>query len=282
MTGAAVSTDSERGVVTEETGSKRASKARTAVRTHGAEWGTTVGALAVVVIVWQVAVSLFHIPAYVLPGPLDVARVAGENRSMLLKNTWVTLFEILVGFGLAIAIGGTGAFIIARSPLLNRLFSPLLTALQIVPKIAIAPLFVVWFGFGVSPKILMALVIAFFPILINTATGFLSESAGMQDLGRIIGLSPWVYFRKIQLPNALPIIFSGLKVALTFAVIGSIVGEFVGASKGLGYIIVLANSNLDTRLVFAAIFVITALGLVLYAAVALLERVCLPWHVSRR
>lgn len=268
--------------MTEAAVSTRWSRSRAVVRLHAGGWGTTVGALVLAVIVWQVAVSIFHIAPYVLPGPIAVARVMGESSDLLLRNSWATLFEILVGFALAIVIGGAGAFIIAKSPLLNQLLSPLLAALQIVPKIAIAPLFVVWFGFGASPKILMALVIAFFPILINTATGFLSESAGMKDLGRIIGLSPWAYFTKLQLPTALPMIFSGLKVGLTFAVIGAIVGEFVGASKGLGYVIVLANSNLNTKLVFAAILVITALGLALYAVVALLERVCLPWHVSRR
>ena len=242
----------------------------------------TIGSLIAAVIGWQLIAVIGELPSYVLPRPMDVANTIALRSDLLWSNTWVTLQEIAIGFALAILLGVPLALVISRFPMLNTLLSPLLVGLQIVPKIAIAPLFVVWFGFGTMPKILMTLLIAFFPILINSLSGFASESPAMKDLARISGLSGWAHFRRIKLPNALPMIFSGLKVGVTFAVIGAIVGEFVGASEGLGYILVLANGNLDTALIFASLVYITVLGLALYALVAAAERLSMPWHVSMR
>lgn len=242
----------------------------------------TIGSLVAAVIGWQLIAVIGELPSYVLPRPMEVANTIALRSDLLWSNTWVTLQEIAIGFALAILLGVPLALVISRFPMLNTLLSPLLVGLQIVPKIAIAPLFVVWFGFGTMPKILMTLLIAFFPILINSLSGFASESPAMKDLARISGLSGWTHFRRIKLPNALPMIFSGLKVGVTFAVIGAIVGEFVGASEGLGYILVLANGNLDTALIFASLVYITVLGLALYALVAAAERLSMPWHVSMR
>jgi NitT/TauT family transport system permease protein len=242
----------------------------------------TAGSLIAAVIIWQLIAVIGQLKSYVLPKPLEVWKTIVLRSDLLWSNTWVTLQEIVIGFVLAILLGIPTALVIARFSVLDNLLSPLLVGLQIVPKIAIAPLFVVWFGFGTMPKILMTLLISFFPILINSLSGFASESPAMKDLAKIAGLSGWTHFRRIQLPNALPMIFSGLKVGVTFAVIGAIVGEFVGASEGLGYVLVLANGNLDTALIFASLVYITVLGLVLYALVALAERLSTPWHVSFR
>lgn len=251
-------------------------------RAYAPRYAFTLLSLIGAVLVWQAVAVWGHFAPYVLPRPTSVARTISLRNSLLWANTWITLEEIAIGFTLAIILGLPLAWLIARFPVVNDLLAPLLVGLQIVPKIAIAPLFVVWFGFGIAPKVLMTLLIAFFPVLINSLTGFTSETPPMRDLARIMGLSSWAHFRRIQLPNALPTIFSGLKVGVTFAVIGAIVGEFVGASKGLGYVLVLANGNLDTALIFASIVYITVLGLVLYAVVAAVEALSMPWHVSRR
>jgi NitT/TauT family transport system permease protein len=260
------------------TGSSHASAFKSALP----RYGFVLLSLVIAVLIWQAVAVWGGFAPYVLPKPTLVSQTIQLRSSLLFSNTWVTLEEVALGFSLAVLTGIPLALLIARFPRLNDLLTPLLVGLQIVPKIAIAPLFVVWFGFGISPKVLMTLLIAFFPILINSLTGFTSETPAMRDLAKIMGLSAWAHFRKVQLPNALPTIFSGLKVGLTFAVIGAIVGEFVGAKNGLGYVLVLANGNLDTALIFASIVFITVLGLVLYAIVASIEVVSMPWHVSRR
>jgi NitT/TauT family transport system permease protein len=153
---------------------------------------------------------------------------------------------------------------------------------QIVPKVAIAPLFLVWFGIGVTPKILVAFLISFFPIVIDAAVGLRSMSPEMADLARSMGASRWQVFAQFRLPTSLPYLFSGLKVASTLAIAGTVVGEFVGADKGLGYLLLTTNSNMETSLMFATIVALTIIGLVFYYIVEALEGLLIPWHVTHR
>jgi NitT/TauT family transport system permease protein len=159
---------------------------------------------------------------------------------------------------------------------------PTLLFFQVVPKVAIAPLFLVWFGVGALPKVLVAFLISFFPIVIDAAVGLRSMSTEMRDLARSMGATRMQVFARFRLPTSLPYLFSGLKVAATLAVAGAVVGEFVGADKGLGYLLLVTNSNLETALMFAALFALTIIGLAFFYAVELLEALLIPWHVTHR
>jgi NitT/TauT family transport system permease protein len=200
----------------------------------------------------------------------------------LLQNSWVTAYEMLMGYFLAIVIAIPMAIAITASPSFDRFITPILLFFQTVPKISLAPLFLVWFGVGVMPKVLVAFLISFFPIIIDTAVGLRSIHPDMIDLARSMGATKFQIFYRFRLPTSLPYLFSGLKVASTLAVVGAVVGEFVGADKGLGYLLLVANSNLLTALMFGAIFALTAQGLILFYVIQALETILIPWHISVR
>jgi len=239
---------------------------------------TVIGAI----VLWEAVVGGFRLPEYLLPAPSGVlAALAAEWRYLGL-HTAVTVYEILWGFLLSILIGVPLAMIIVYSPLLERAFYPLLVASQSVPKIAIGPLLIFWAGLGMFPKILVAFLLAFFPIVIDTVVGLRSVEPEMLHLARSMGAPERRIFLKIRLPNAFPNIFAGLKVAVTLAVVGAIVGEFIQADRGLGYALLQANAMLNTRLSFAAILILAAIGVVLFAIVDVIERFLIPWHASHR
>ncbi len=200
----------------------------------------------------------------------------------LLYHGWVTTYEMLLGYGLAVAIAVPLAIGITASQRFDRFVTPQMLFFQIVPKVAIAPLFLVWFGVGTTPKVLVAFLISFFPIVIDAAVGLRSMSTEMGDLARSMGASRWQVFAQFRLPTSLPYLFSGLKVAATLAVAGAVVGEFVGADKGLGYLLLVTNSNMETALMFATIVALTIIGLALFYAVEFLESLLIPWHVTHR
>jgi NitT/TauT family transport system permease protein len=193
----------------------------------------------------------------------------------------VTTQEVIWGYLLSIVIGIPLALAIFLSPFFARTVYPLLVSSQAMPKTAIAPLFVVWFGFGLLPKVLIAFLIAFFPIVINTVVGLASIEPEKLYLARSMGMSPMTTFFKIRLPQALPAIFGGLKIAITLAVVGAVVGEFVGAEAGLGYLLLVANGNLNTPLLFAGLVGLTVIGVVAFMLVEIAERIAIPWHVSQ-
>ncbi len=172
--------------------------------------------------------------------------------------------------------------LIAYSRLVESFVYPLLVFSQSIPKIAIAPLFVVWFGFGIFPKVISAFLLGFFPVVVATVMGFKSIETDMIDLARSMRASRWQMFLKFSLPQALPSIFSGLKVSATLAVVGAVVGEFVGSNSGIGYVLQIANGNFDLPLMFAALFVLSMMGVILFALVDLAEKLMIPWHQSRR
>jgi NitT/TauT family transport system permease protein len=234
------------------------------------------------VALWEAAVGILRVPEYLLPAPSGVFAAFAAEWPYLLVHTGVTLYEILWGFLLAIAVGLPLAVLIVYSPIFERSVYPLLVASQSIPKIAIAPLLIFWAGLGVFPKILVAFLIAFFPIVIDAVVGLRSVEPEMLHLARSMGASGAKVFLKIRLPSALPNIFAGLKVAVTLAVVGAIVGEFIQADRGLGYALLQANAMLNTRLSFAAILILAAIGVLLFVAVDWVERWLIPWHASRR
>jgi NitT/TauT family transport system permease protein len=249
-------------------------------RIHPLLW--TIGSFAIVFAIWQAVVWLFAMPQYLLPGPGPVFVSLATNSAAILSQTWWTAATILAGFVLAAAFAIPLAMVIVISPLLERLIYPPMVATQSIPKIALAPLFIVWFGFGVVPKVAVAFLIAFFPIVIDTIVGLRSIDPAMLQLARSMGAPPHRIFRKIRLPHALPAIFGGLKVASSLAVVGALTGEFVGSDKGLGYMLVQASGNLNTSLLFATLVVLSALAMAFFYLIEILERIAIPWHASQR
>jgi NitT/TauT family transport system permease protein len=232
--------------------------------------------------VWEAGVAIFKAPAYLLPPPTQIFETFIAELPKLLYHGWVTAYEMLLGYGLAVGIAIPLAIAITASQRFDRFVMPTLLFFQVVPKVAIAPLFLVWFGVGALPKVLVAFLISFFPIVIDAAVGLRSMSIEMNDLARSMGATKMQAFLRFRLPTSLPYLFSGLKVAATLAVAGAVVGEFVGADKGLGYLLLVTNSNLETALMFATLFALTIIGLAFFYAVERLEGLLIPWHVSHR
>jgi NitT/TauT family transport system permease protein len=245
--------------------------------------GYTFISLAIVVLVWALVVWALDLPEYVVPSPFAVFdRMIEMWSSQLMSATFVTSKETILGFIVAIVVAVPLAVLLTYSRMAERFLYPVMVSSQVIPKVAIAPLFVIWFGFGLTPKVLIAFLIAFFPIVIDTTVGLRSVDPGMLHLARSMGGGELQTFRKVRLPNGLPSFFGGLKVAVTLAVIGAVVGEFVGASDGLGYVLITATGNVDTPLVFASILLMSVIGIVLFALLELVERLATPWHRSRR
>jgi NitT/TauT family transport system permease protein len=238
--------------------------------------------LALCVAAWQAFVLIDRPSDYILPPPWMVVETLADRFGYLLGHAWVTAGEILGGFAISVAIGIPIAIVIVSSTVIERLVFPILVTSQAMPMTGLAPLIIVWLGFGLETKIVIVVLISFFPIVVNTAIGLKSVPTDMLDLARTMGLSTVKLFFKIKLPHALPTIFAGLRVAATVSVIGAIVGEFVGANRGLGYLLLLASSKLQTSLMFADIFVLVVISLTFFTIITSLERVLLPWHVSVR
>lgn len=230
-----------------------------------------------IIAVWQVYTSLSGISRLVLPSPSDIVLVSISRYDLLLHETWPTVIETLLGFGLAMAIGIPLAVCVANSRVLNLGLYPILVATQSVPKVAIAPIILVWFGLGMESKLALAFLVAFFPVVVDTATGLRATPVGLLELARSLRASPLQVFMKVQMPAALPFVFAGAKVAITLAVIGAVIGEFVGSVNGLGNLLLSANSQLDGPLAWAALLWLSVLGIILFVAVALAERLLMPW-----
>lgn len=245
-------------------------------------WIPPVTTLVVLVALWEAWVALFHPKSYILPSPVAVAKALGNDHSLILTAARSTLVNTLIGFGLSVVVGLLIAMAVTYSQWVQRAVYPLLVTSQTIPKIAVAPLFVVWLGYGSSPKILNAFLIAFFPIALSAVVGFESASPEMGRLVRSMGASEMQLFRKVRFPNAMPAIFGGLKMGITLAIVGTIVGEFVGSNSGLGYLLLVASGQLNTALVFAAIVVLTFMGIVLFYIVEFAEQLLTRWHVRGR
>lgn len=245
-------------------------------------WARPVLLLGLLLVLWELVILVFRIPPYLVPAPLAVVGQLVEEWPKLLRESLVTTYATLGGFGLSIAFGIPMALLIAYSRTVEGFVYPLLVFSQSVPKVAIAPLFVVWFGFGIVPKVICAFLLAFFPIVVSTVVGFKSVEGDMLDLAHSMKATKLQVFMRISLPQALPSIFAGLKVSVTLAVVGAVVGEFVGSNSGIGYVLQIANGNFDLPLMFAALFVLSMMGVILFALVDITEKLMIPWHQSRR
>jgi NitT/TauT family transport system permease protein len=238
--------------------------------------------VAVVIGIWTAISELKLVAAYLVPSPGATWDRLVDNLHYLWHASVVTTAETLAGFAVAVILGLLAALVMALSPALERSVYPVLVFAQVIPKIAVAPLFVVWLGFGFSPKVVMAALIAFFPVVVSGFTGLKSIDPDLLDLAATMHATPLQIFMRFRFPAALPHVMAGLKVAVTLAVTGAVVGEFVGANSGLGYVILEANGNVDTPMLYAALIILSIIGVILFALIELLERAVMPWHSSRR
>jgi NitT/TauT family transport system permease protein len=232
---------------------------------------------ALLLALWQLTVSYAGIREYLLPAPLSVWNSLWHGEISWSQHLWITTWEIIGAFLLAAAFGVALGVAIAWSPLVANALVPFLVFVNTLPKVAIAPLFLIWLGYGVFPNMLMGALIGFFPVVINTAVGLSQVEADLLDLGRVFSAPKWKIFAKIRIPNALPYILSALKITATAAVVGAIVGEFVASQKGLGFVITTTQSSMNTSVAFAALIWISVVGLLLYGAVVLAARLWAPW-----
>ena len=223
-----------------------------------------------VVVIWQLAVRISEIPDYVMPTPGATILSLGEDYGWM-HNTIITATEVFGGYGLAVVVGVSLALIFSWSKWIDSLFMPLMISLNMIPKVALGPLFIVWFSYGVDSNILIAFSICFLPILLTMERGLREIDSDLIDLVRVLNASRWQIFTKIQLPGALPYLFSGMKVAVVLAVAGAIVGEFIASEEGLGYLMLQVQVTMDTAAMFMAVLLITAVGVILYSMVILLE-----------
>ena len=238
--------------------------------------------MAALFVIWEAVTRAGWVSPLILPSLSSIVHTAVVKFPLLMQMSTITAMEFVLGFLLSVAVGLPLGAMIVYSRLLETAFYPILVAFQIVPKAAVAPIFIVWLGTGLSSKVLIAFAIAFFPIVIDTVVGLRSAQPETIHLLRSMGGNPLQGFWYVRFPNALPAIFGGLKVASTLAVVGAIVGEFVSAEKGLGYLVLVANGELDTRLVFACVLTLTLLGIIFYFIIEIIEKLVVHWHVSAR
>jgi NitT/TauT family transport system permease protein len=239
-------------------------------------------ATVIVVALWAAVVRIFEIPDYLLPAPQAVAARVVKEWPLLWKHGAYTLMSVLTGFAAGVAVGVPLAFAIVLSRSMERVAMPFLVMSQTIPKVAIAPILVVWLGFGILPKIAIVFLISFFPIVVSTVVGLKSVETDMIDLVRSMGARTGKIMLRVRGPSALPQMFAGFKIAVCLAVVGAIVGEFVGSDRGLGFLLLTSTGTLDGTLVWSALFVLVAMGVALFALVSKLERLTIPWHISVR
>lgn len=238
--------------------------------------------LAAVLLLWEIAVRIFHPSPLILPAPSMIVVAFMETPALFLRHLGFTLAMTLLGFVLAVVLGVALAVGIVYSRFLERTVYTLLVALNSIPKVALAPLFVIWMGTGPEPKVAIALMLAIFPIVIDAVLGLRSVDPDMLYLARVSKASPWAVLTKIRFPCALPSLFAGMKVAISFALVGAIVGEFVAGNYGIGFQILVAQGQFDTVRVFVSLLLLGFVGTILFFMVDVAERWFLPWHVSQR
>ena len=223
-------------------------------------------------------VRLSSVPGFILPPPSAIFIEAVTRYPLYLYNSWITFYEMVVGFVLAAVVGVFLAVVIVYSRIVRNMIYPQIVVLQIVPKVAIAPLLLIWAGYGITSKVLLALLVSFFPIVVNMVTGLVEIEEELLDLCRILQSGRWQEFSKVRLPNALPYLFSSLKVASTLSVIGAVIGEFVGGAEGLGHLIIIANTELRTSMAFVSLFACRSSDFCCMGFVIVAERVFMPWE----
>ena len=251
----------------------RLAGARTFFRRYAMAMLFVIGLLAI----WELAVRIGHVPEYLLPAPSQVAVDLKTDWVILGPATWVTLREVLIGFIIAASAGIGIAVVLHLSTPLRRALYPVLIASQTIPIIVLAPILVILFGYGILPKLIIVALICFFPIVVNGLDGLRSVDEDFIEMMKTLDANRWATFRRVEFPAALPSIFSGMRIAATFASIGAVFGEWSGSNAGLGYVMLAATPNLLTARIFAAIFILTVVALALFGLVSLVERLAVPW-----
>ena len=243
-----------------------------------ARWGAPIILIAAILLTWEISVRITNAPKWLVPAPSDVLRALVEDRDILLPNALVTFSEVLIGFACAVGAGVGLGIAVFRSPTLDRAIYPIIIASQTVPIPALAPLLLVWFGYGLLPKVLVTALVGFFPIVVNTVEGLRSTDPDVVNLLRSFGASPGKVFRLAEFPSSLPSIFAGAKIAVAICVIGAVFGELVGAKAGLGYLMTRAIAQFETPRLVAAIVLLSIMGTGLFGTIGLIERAVLPWR----
>ncbi|PPR10341.1 MAG: putative aliphatic sulfonates transport permease protein SsuC [Alphaproteobacteria bacterium MarineAlpha11_Bin1] len=238
--------------------------------------------LVIVLVLWEALVAIFDFPAHLLPRPLAVVNSVIDHWGTIVENAGDTTIAVLLGYVLAVIFAVPIAILIVISPQVERLLYPPLVATQSIPKIALAPLFIVWFGFGLETKVAVTFLICFFPIVVDTIVGLRSIDPSLIQLARSMGAPASRVFLKLRLPGALPSMFGGLKVASALAVVGALTGEYIASDSGLGYILLSASGEMNTALLFGVLIVLSVLAMIFFYAIELLEKLLIPWHVSQR
>lgn len=246
------------------------------------KYGLTVMMLVLLFGAWELISRSGWQPEYILPAPSDIAALLWSDRAMFWDNAAVTLVEVGLGFAIGIAIGGLVGAAIAMIPPLQRAIYPLVVASQSLPMLALAPLLVLWFGYGIEPKVILTVQVVFFPVAVATISGLTSVSPEILSFGRSLGASWWKLFWKVRVPASLPYVFSGLKIAASYGAIAAVIAEWSGANRGLGALMLRANNNLNTEAVFGCLVLITAIGVGSFALVSLIESKTIPWHTARQ
>ena len=246
------------------------------------KWFPAVIIIAGVIGLWEWVVAANDIPHWKLPSPHSIAEELWSSRSLLLRHTWVTLKEVLIGLSIALTGGVLLAGLIHQSRTLERVIYPSVIASQTIPIIVIAPLLLIWLGYGMQHKVIVVALISFFPIVVNSVDGLKSADPDMIRLLRTLGASRWQVFTKVQVPNSLPFMFSGIKIAVTVSVIGAVIGEWVGSSEGLGYLAIRSKSQFLSERVYATVVLLSLMGIALFLIAGVLERVFLPWYHHER
>ena len=231
-----------------------------------------------ILVVWEAYVRIFDVQTWLLPAPSAIGVALVEDAGLLWRHTRVTLSEIIVGFGLALASGVLLATAIGMSRTLERALYPFIIASQTIPIIVIAPMLLIWVGYGLAPKVIVVALISFFPIVVNMVDGLKSVDRDMVNLMRTLGAGRRQIFFKVQVPTSLPYLFSGMRVAIAVSVIGAVIGEWVGSSEGLGYLMLRSKPQFLTERVFASIVILSVMGIALFGSVGILERIVIPWR----
>lgn len=241
-------------------------------------WAPPTLLVSALLVAWEISVRVSNTPIWLLPPPSAVVQSLIEDRDILLPNALVTLSEVLLGFGVALAFGIGFGVAIFRSPTLDRILYPLIIASQTVPVPALAPLLLILFGYGIFPKVLVTALVGFFPIVVNTVDGLRSTDRDVANMLRSFGASRWRVFRLVEFPGSLPSIFAGARIAVAICVIGAVFGELVGAKAGLGYLMTRSIAQFETPRLLASIFLLSLMGTALFGAVSVVERLALPWR----
>jgi len=234
--------------------------------------------LVVLLSVWQLLVALFHIPSWLLPSPSMVGQALWSTKGLLWEHAKFTILETTSGFSLAVVLGIVVSCFMILFPMMKRIFYPFLIFSQTVPLIAIAPLLLLWLGYGLLPKVIIVILVCFFPIAISLLQGLELSDPDLLNLLRSMGASKWQIFTQVRWPHAMPSLFSGLRIAATYSVMAAVIGEWLGASKGLGVYLTRSSNSFLTERVFAAIMAITVLSFFYYAMILLLTKLLLPWY----